>query len=117
MVLAPLFMNQIGNGQHRRPLAQEGDVGPDQPVRHAREHAKIHVAVQRPPEGVNAEYFEPLLFIRGMEGENVIETPRPHEGRIEQLLPIGSPDHDHLREIAQRVQLVEELARHALGSP
>src|ERR1035437_1417123 len=52
VVLALLFMNQVGNGQHRRPLAQEGDVGPDQPFRNACQHAKIHVAAQRPPVGV-----------------------------------------------------------------
>ena len=38
-ILAPLFTDQISNGQHRRPLAQEGDVGPDQPLGPACEKA------------------------------------------------------------------------------
>src|ERR1035437_6824676 len=115
VVLALLFMNQVGNGQHRRPLAQEGDVGPDQPFRNACQHAKIHVAAQRPPVGVDAEYFESFPLIRDIKLENIIEPAGPYQGRVKQVFPIGSPDPDHLREIAQRVQLVEKLACHAFN--
>jgi len=36
VVLALLFMNQVNNDHHRRPLAQEGDVGPDRSRANAR---------------------------------------------------------------------------------
>ena len=88
---------------------------PTSPLRNACQHAKIHVAAQRPPVGVDAEYFESLPLIRGIKIENIIETAGPYQGRVKQVFPIGSPDHDHLREIAQRVQLVEKLACHAFN--
>ena len=57
--------------------------------------------VQGSSLGVDAEYFQAFLLIGNSEPENEIETAGPHQGRVEQIFPIGGPDDDDLGQIAQ----------------
>eukprot|EP00906_Rhabdomonas_costata_P002090 RCo003296 len=114
LVVLDLLRNAFLDRQLAGPLADRGDIGTRKPVGLLCQEHKVHIGCDRglPQDGL--ENVDAGLFVRQGDVDQLVQSPRPHDRRIDDVRPVGGTDDEHALLGAHSVHLGEDLVDHAV---
>src|SRR5271165_1756628 len=109
-----LALLKLSNCQQRGFLAETFDIGPGEAFHLPGEFIEINVKRERNAAAAQAHDGGTIGSVGLIEVEYVIEAPAAHERGIDPLGTVAGGEQDHSLDVAQVVDLTEQLAENSL---
>src|SRR5882724_2338451 len=110
VVVRPLIADELLDPPHCRPLAYRSNVGSREALGAPGQLGEQDVIVQRDLGRVNLKHLLSLVLVQLPELDDESESTGGDNRRINEIQAVGRAEDNHVAQLRQRVQLVEELA-------